>query len=117
MSSGRKSITRILCEASPQNNPEVHDFLIAGFRRGRSESRHDARMRDVGCGFFEERCQSLRSDFKRTGGSGFCFDAFLDAGRCPPRYPSAGQAWLENAVVFDAFSSREYAGSLPLNRA
>ena len=74
MSSGRKSITRILCEASPQNNPEVHDFLIAELR---SAPRH---MRDVGCGFFEERCQSLRSDFKRTGGSGFCFDAFLDAG-------------------------------------
>ena len=28
MSSGRKSINFILCEASPQNNPEVRDFLI-----------------------------------------------------------------------------------------
>jgi hypothetical protein len=31
MSSGRKSMGPILCEASPQNNPEVHDFLICPF--------------------------------------------------------------------------------------
>jgi hypothetical protein len=42
---------------------------------------------------------------------------FLHANRSPPRYPSAGQASLENAMVFDPFPSREYTGSLPLNCA
>ncbi len=47
-------------------------------------------MRDVGCGFFEERCQSLRSDLNRTGGSGFCFDAFLDSEPVPTPLAKCG---------------------------
>src|SRR3954453_8610001 len=40
MSSGRKSIKAILCEAGPQNNPDVHDFLIrAHFVNGEARGR------------------------------------------------------------------------------